>query len=421
MKILFLNAYFPPYRTIASLRTGKTAKILHERGYDIKVVTLKQENLKSDFPLEIPKENLYQVDWLNLDNYLLKLLKIEDKKKFKNDIHKNENKKISIKNKFIQFAFKIYKIFFRDIATSLSQYKNLFFQSQKIIKEWKPDIIYASGMPKEVLMVASHLSKKYNIPFVAELRDLWADNHYFSKGYTSEFLEKTTLKNAYSIISVSKPLVDKLQLKYPSTPCFEIRNAYDEEDFTFNKENKNSKITILYTGIIYEGKRDPSLLFEVISKNDYLKENVICKFYGDDLFVVKDLAKKYSIENCVEVYDSINRSEVLKLQSQSDILLLLTWDNPLEKGVFTGKLFEYIGSAKPILGIGAVDDVASTAINENGFGLSTNNSDDIYTFIKNIKDKNFLEKINNSYLKNRKYFERNHQIDILEDIFKKLL
>ena len=81
MKILFLNAYFPPYRTIASLRTGKTAKLLHERGHDIKVVTLKQETLKSDFPLEIPKENLYQVTWLNLDNYLLKLLKMENKNK----------------------------------------------------------------------------------------------------------------------------------------------------------------------------------------------------------------------------------------------------------------------------------------------------------------------------------------------------
>ena len=91
----------------------------------------------------------------------------------------------------------------------------------------------------------------------------------------------------------------------------------------------------------------------------------------------------------------------------------------MEKGVFTGKLFEYIGSAKPILGIGAVDDVASHAINENGFGLSTNNRNDIYTFIKNIKDEEFLEKINNNYLKNRKFFERNYQVDTLEEIFKK--
>ena len=419
MKILFLNAYFPPYRTIASLRTGKTAKLLHERGHDIKVVTLKQETLKSDFPLEIPKENLYQVTWLNLDNYLLKLLKMENKNKIIDATYNSKGKKISIKNKFMQFIFKIYKIFFRDFFASFSQYKNLFSESKNIIKEWKPDIIYASGLPKEILIVASNLNKKYNIPFVAEFRDLWADNHYNNKSYISEYLEKRTLKNAHSIISVSKPLVDKLQQKYPDIPCFEVRNAYDEEDFVFNQKNKNSKITILYTGMIYQGKQDPSLLFEVISQNEYLKENVICKFYGNGLLIVKDLAKKYNIEHCVEVYDSIDRIEILKLQSQSDILLLLTWDNPLEKGVFTGKLFEYIGSAKPILGIGAVDDVASHAINENGFGLSTNNRNDIYTFIKNIKDEEFLEKINNNYLKNRKFFERNYQVDTLEEIFKK--
>ena len=53
--------------------------------------------------LEIPKENLYQVTWLNLDNYLLKLLKMENKNKIIDATYNSKGKKISIKNKFIQF------------------------------------------------------------------------------------------------------------------------------------------------------------------------------------------------------------------------------------------------------------------------------------------------------------------------------
>lgn len=43
---------------------------------------------------------------------------------------------------------------------------------------WKPDVILASAMPYTSLLVAAKLSRKYDIPFVAELRDLWVDNHY---------------------------------------------------------------------------------------------------------------------------------------------------------------------------------------------------------------------------------------------------
>lgn len=96
----------------------------------------------------------------------------------------------------------------------------------------------------------------------------------------------------------------------------------------------------------------------------------------------------------------------------------MTWNNEKEKGVFTGKLFEYIGSAKPILSIGAVDDVASIAIKENGFGIASNQISEIIEFIKNVKNKDYLEELEINYEKNRNLFNRKYQADKLVDIFK---
>lgn len=160
-------------------------------------------------------------------------------------------------------------------------------------------------------------------------------------------------------------------------------------------------------------------MFEAISKFYELKNKVICKFYGDANSFVYELAKRYDCSQNVEVYDPITRSEVLKIQSSSHILLLLTWDVPEEKGVFPGKFFEYVGSAKPILLIGCQDNVAAETIRKYGFGIATNNIFEIRDFIINYE--NYAKKIKMNYQLYRHLFERKHQINKLVKIFEEIL
>lgn len=39
-------------------------------------------------------------------------------------------------------------------------------------------------------------------------------------------------------------------------------------------------------------------------------------------------------------------------QQQSQLLLLLNWNDPKELGIYTGKVFEYLAARRPILSIG---------------------------------------------------------------------
>ncbi|WP_263833681.1 glycosyltransferase [Sulfurospirillum oryzae] len=420
MKILFITFFFPPYKTVASLRTGKTAKILFKMGYDIKIVSAKNNDIKEELAIQVPRDALYQTDWFDMDNFVLQLLGKGNKSVLRDTLHKGD--KQTIKSFLLKLFFRIYTFFAYTPDKYIGWYKPAIQESESICKTWKPDIIYASGMPFTSLMVAASLSKKYSIPFVAELRDLWADNHYSKQYFFGKWLEGRTLQKASAIISVSQPLVERLYTKY-KIPCYEIRNAFDEEDFIIEKEQctQNHKIVILYTGMLYAGKQDPTILFQAIASDQYLKDNVECKFYGNALDWVNDVALRYGLANVVEVHSPIERSEVLKLQKNSDILLLLTWNDPKEKGVFTGKLFEYIGSAKPILAIGAMDDVATSVIKDNGFGLASNDISQIVNFIKNIKNDQCVEKINNAYQNNRMAFERNLQVSKLSQVFESIL
>jgi glycosyltransferase involved in cell wall biosynthesis len=414
VKILFITFFFPPYKTVASIRTGKTAKLLHEMGHEIRVVSAKN-SMKEELEVEIPGDLLHQTPWFSIDEAVVNLLGRGKKDQLKGEVL--HGGKMKLKTKIIQKLFSLYKFFLYVPDQFVGWYKYAVQESEEIIKDFKPDIIYASSGPYTALMIGAKLSKKYNIPFVAELRDLWADNHYDKQYSIGRFLEYITLKDASALVSVSQPLVETLSKKY-KVPCYEVRNAFDAEDFKYTHQRMDEKkIIITYTGMMYAGKRDPLTLFQAIASDVYLKENVECLFYGNSLGWVNERAKEFGITANVKVFNPIEREEVLKLQARSDILLLLTWDDPLEKGVFTGKLFEYIGSAKPILSIGAVDDVASNLIKENGFGLASNDTNEIVTFIKNIKNRDHLESIENGYKEHRAQYERRYQVQKLVEIF----
>ena len=271
MKILFITFFFPPYKTVASIRTGKTAKLLHEMGHEIKVISAKN-SMKEELEVEIPKNLLHQTSWFSIDDAVVNILGRGKKDQLKGEVL--HGGKMSLKTKIIQKLFALYKFFFYVPDQWIGWYKYALAESREVVDEWKPDIIYASSGPYTGLMVASKLSKEYGIPFVAELRDLWSDNHYDPQYSVGRFLEYITLKNASAIVTVSAPLVEKLSQKY-SVPCYEIRNAFDAEDFKYSDfVEDEKKIVITYTGMMYAGKRDPSILFEAIASDAYLKEHV---------------------------------------------------------------------------------------------------------------------------------------------------
>jgi hypothetical protein len=131
-----------------------------------------------------------------------------------------------------------------------------------------------------------------------------------------------------------------------------------------SKKELSEVIRFVYTGAVYSGKRDPSPLFEALEQNEDIRKSIHVDFYGNDLGYIDFLVKKYNLFDCVHINGSVSREAALKYQQEASVLLLLTWDNPKEKGVLTGKLFEYIGSSKPILLIGALKDEASKLITD---------------------------------------------------------
>ena len=100
-----------------------------------------------------------------------------------------------------------------------------------------------------------------------------------------------------------------------------------------------------------------------------LRETVRVRFYGPTEPWVAPLARRFELEDVVEIAGTVSREEALQRQQESQLLLMLCWSDPRETGQHTGKVFEYLGSRRPILAIGGARGVVSELLDETRAGM----------------------------------------------------
>src|SRR5439155_20325237 len=71
----------------------------------------------------------------------------------------------------------------------------------------------------------------------------------------------------------------------------------------------------------------------------------------------------------VELIDHVPRRESLRLQRESDVLLLLIPDaGGRGRGVLSGKVFEYLAAERPVLAVVPPDGAAAQLVRDTGAG-----------------------------------------------------
>jgi len=269
---------------------------------------------------------------------------------------------------------KFYKFFFNLVKEVLAypdedkNWKKFALEAaEKFIKKNKVDAII-SVWPETSHLIAKQLKEKHGIPWIADFPDLWSQNCFYPYGRIRKLfdrrLEKKTIGKADTLTTISHFWVEDLQKLHKGKQIVSITHGYDK---LWNEPVElNKKFTIVYTGIFYEGMRD---LQKVLDAIKYLLDNRIMdkndvevQIYGTDTNFPK-------LEGVTKYYGNIPREECLQKQREAQVLLLLKWEDPKEKGVYSGKIFEYLAARRPILATGGYDDVISDLIYETKTGI----------------------------------------------------
>jgi glycosyltransferase involved in cell wall biosynthesis len=357
-KVLIITYYFPPISGIGVLRPLGLAKYLSFNGWDPIILT---PILPGD---PDPQFKVIQTPYLDVIELWKRRVGLDPKKSLNAQFHIVRKKnKPSIIERFFSIPNEI--ITYPD--DRIGWYDNAVLAGEKILQTEPVDAILSSSSPVTCHLIAKTLAEKYHIPWVADFRDLWSQNHYFSYSHLRKYFEKKleikTLKYASAITTVSQPLAEKLARLHENKKIFSINNGFDPD--LINIDNKVDQFfKIVYTGILYEGKRDPANLFAIIynllNKEFINRDDIKIDFFGypkkgypEDW--LQDEIAKYHLQDFVTLHGEVSHDIAVAEQRNAQILLLLTWNDPEEKGVYTGKLFEYLAAHRPILSTGYIE------------------------------------------------------------------
>lgn len=189
-------------------------------------------------------------------------------------------------------------------------------------------------------------------------------------------MERKVLDNASAVVAVS-PLVQQEFQAMTLTPVELITNGYDECDFTSARYEeaaggKDRDFIITHTGL-FAADGNPTVLWEVLAEKcikcpDFAEKLKIRLIGKTDEQIIKALIEQGLEANLTDLgYQQ--HAVAVEEQRKASLLILPLRKEPEYKAVLPGKLFEYLASWRPVLGIGQPDGAMSMILNQTKTGI----------------------------------------------------
>ena len=287
------------------------------------------------------------------------------------------------------------------------------------------DTVITSSPPHSTQLIGLQLKKEFNLKWLADLRDPWTEIYYNKLLFRTNWAKKidyrheqACLQNADTLIVVSEDI--KRRFGEARETILEkihvIPNGFDEEDFSHERTKNDAGIKyISYVGNL--GLQYPIEEFlKTFSELVKVDEQWRIRFVGNVSDVLTTEIQKLGLEKWVEFTPYVEHKKAVEYMINSDLLLLIIPNTENNKGILTGKLFEYIATGNPIIYIGPEDGDALEILKKTeGISfLNFNSEENIIPFCSSV-----LKKSEKSKQINHVYSRRNLTNKITELIFQK--
>lgn len=239
-----------------------------------------------------------------------------------------------------------------------------------MIRRYRPDVIWSTYPIATAHLIGAALHKHSGLPWVADFRDPMAQDGYPTDPKTWQSFKKIE-ENSIALASHSTfttpSAVKTYQQRYPGNAkkISLLENGYDEESFAGCEAGPPlipGVITLLHSGIVYPSERDPTCLFHALQK--LFERGVISSSTFRMRFraavhedFLRDLSERHGLQEVIEILPTLPYGQALSEMLRSDGLLILQAANCNEQ--IPAKLYEYLRSGRPILGL--TDPAGDTA------------------------------------------------------------
>lgn len=253
-------------------------------------------------------------------------------------------------------------------------YRQAIKAGMRAIREHHIDAIYSSSPPYTCALIARGLKRRTGLPWVAGFRDPWTGfittpDRWAIPAAIDRRLERSVFTTADAVEVAWVGITKDALRKYPDLPTekfHHLPNGFDSTDFPAADASARTddRFTVTYAGSMY-GVRNPDAFLaaveQLVTQGAVDRERIRLRFigrFGDEVLAT---FRASPLADAIEVVGYMPQGESIAQLLLADALLLVVDECDESDEVVPGKVYEYIGSGRPLIAVaperGAIADL----------------------------------------------------------------
>jgi glycosyltransferase involved in cell wall biosynthesis len=380
LRVFFISYQFPPVGGAGVQRPAKFVKYLHEFGWKVVVLTVKNpsvpvydESLDVEVPpaVEIIRARTFEpaYHW---------------KSRLTLGVNKHKVGKISA---FLKKILKSMADWIQQPDAQVLWMPAAVWAGINRLRKKDCDVIAVTAPPYSSFLLGILLGKMFRIPVVLDFRDEWDISSSYLENMSRARLalkvqakqQLWVLRNAESLIATTrlsaKRLEQKAKLAGNQKSVYHIYNGYDPDDFSYTFLNQNSRsprrmFKLFYVGTLWNLTSAQPLVNAVLSLEESgwnRLDQLELGFLGRKTPEQKELINKIcQTKSVLTDIDYLSHREALQYMQNADGLCVILSPLPGAERVVPAKIFEYMVCQKYVLAIAPVGELSEIVNNYSG-------------------------------------------------------
>ena len=249
---------------------------------------------------------------------------------------------------------------------------------KEYLKEHPVDVIVTTGPPHSMHLIGQRLHKELGLPWIPDFRDPWTRMYYLKHLPMTRRtwrrlrdMEQSVLDDCSTVLAVT-PLVQEEFQAQTKTPVAMITNGYDGGDFEQAVE-PDGFFNVVHTGL-FAADGNPLNLWKALGLKAWadadFKAALRLRLVGKVDREVYDAIAEAGLKDNVIDLGYRDHLTAVREQLAATVLVLPLRNDPEYRPILPGKLFEYLASRRPVLGIGQEDGAMARVLADTGAGVT---------------------------------------------------
>lgn len=249
------------------------------------------------------------------------------------------------------------------------------WRGRRLLEDGRFDAIVSSGAPHSVHLIGRSLHRATGMPWIADLHDPWTDISYYDEFPHTRWaerldahFERSVLSEASTVTTVS-PSWAELFAGKASNRYAVVENGFDADAFESVRPALADPFVLAHVGKLY-ASRSPTALWRALAqlRAEGRIPELRVRLTGSVDPAVRRSIERHGLSSIVEVDGFVPHEEALRRMARSTLLLLVIERFAQAKGMITSKLYEYLASGRPVLGVGPPGGDADALLQEHEAG-----------------------------------------------------